>query len=275
VDPFNEPSSDWWRADGKQEGCHIDAGIQRTVLRHLREELNRRGLTSTWISASDETSYDLARTTWNSFDSATKALVNQVNVHGYQGSGGRRDLLYQDVRAAGKVLWNSETGDADGTGLTMARNLCLDFRWLHPTAWAYWQVMDPTAGWALIHYDGNTLQPGNVQTKLYVLAQFTRHIRPGMRIIGTDAGNAVAAYDPAARRLVLVAVNAGSAQTITFDLARFGTVPSSLVTRWSTSTSGSGDRYTQRVDIRPDGKLLRVAFGANAVQTLQIDGIVL
>jgi galactan endo-1,6-beta-galactosidase len=273
VDPFNEPSSDWWRADGKQEGCHIDAGVQRTVLRHLRDELNKRGLTSTWISASDETSYDLARTTWNSFDSATRALVNQVNVHGYQGSGGRRDLLHQDVRADGKVLWNSETGDADGTGLTMASNLCLDFRWLHPTAWVYWQVMDPTAGWSLIHYDGNTLQPGNVQTKLYVLAQFTRHIRPGMRVIGTDAGNAVAAYDPATRRLVLVAVNTGSAQTITFDLSRFGTVPSATVPRWSTATSGSGDRYTQRVDMRPDGKLLRVPFAAGAVQTLQIDGV--
>ncbi|MBP2327956.1 galactan endo-1,6-beta-galactosidase [Kibdelosporangium banguiense] len=274
VDPFNEPSSDWWKAAGTQEGCHIDAGVQRTLLRHLRDELNKRGLTGTWISASDETNYDLARTTWNSFDSASKALVNQVNVHGYQGSGGRRDLLYQDVRAAGKVLWNSETGDADGTGLTMASNLCLDFRWLHPTAWVYWQVMDPTAGWALIHFDGNTLQAGNVQTKLYVLAQFTRHIRPGMRIIGTDAGNAVAAYDPAARRLVLVAVNTGSAQTITFNLTRFGTVPSTTITRWTTVTSGSGDRYTQRVDMRPDGKLLRVPFAAGAVQTLQIDGVV-
>ncbi|MCO1577321.1 hypothetical protein M8C13_16310 [Crossiella sp. SN42] len=274
VEPFNEPSSDWWKADGKQEGCHIDATTQRSVLRHLRAELDRRGLSATRIAASDETSYDLARTTWNSFDAATKALVDQVNVHGYQGAGGRRDLLGREVRAAGKVLWNSESGERDGTGLTMARNLCLDFRHLHPTAWCYWQVMDPTPDWALIAYDPNTLQPGAVQTKLYVLAQFTRHIRPGMRIIGAAADNAVAAYDPAARRLVLVAVNPGAAQTITFDLSRFRTLPTGTIPRWSTQTSGGGDKYTHRTDARLDGKLLRSAFAAGAVQTFQLDGVV-
>jgi hypothetical protein len=274
VEAFNEPSSAYWSATGKQEGCHFDSASQRAVLPYLRDELNKRGLTSTWIASSDETSYDLARTTWSSFPAASRALVNQVNVHGYQGSGGRRDLLYQDVKAAGKVLWNSETGDSDGTGMTMARNLCLDLRWLHPTAWVYWQVMDPSAGWGLIRYDAGTPQPGAVETKLYVLAQFTRHIRPGMRIIGTNSDNAVAAYDPTAKRLVLVGVNSGSAQTFTFDLAKFRTVPTAVATRWSTSTGSNGDRYTQRVDVRPDGNTVRVSFGAGAVQTVQIDGVV-
>jgi galactan endo-1,6-beta-galactosidase len=94
-----------------------------------------------------------------------------------------------------------------------------------------------------------------------------------MRIIGTGVDNAAAAYDSAARRLVLVAVNAGSAQTITFDLSHFRTVPTDLDPRWTTSTSSGGDRYTQRTDIRPDGKLVRVPFAAGAVQTLQIDGV--
>ena len=85
VDPFNEPSSNWWKADGGQEGCHIDATTQRSVIANLRTELDRLGLTGVGISASDETNYDLARTTWNSFDSATKGRVRQVNVHGYQG----------------------------------------------------------------------------------------------------------------------------------------------------------------------------------------------
>ncbi|MCP2164306.1 glycoside hydrolase [Goodfellowiella coeruleoviolacea] len=276
VEPFNEPSSTWWRADGTQEGCHIDAAVQRTVLGHLRAELDARGLTGTRISASDETSYDLARTTWGGFDASTRSLVDQVNVHGYQGSGGRRDLLYADVRAAGKKLWNSETGDSDGTGLTLATNLCLDFRWLHPTAWCYWQVMDPSPGWALIHYSPDTLQPGAVQTKLYVLAQFTRHIRPGMRILETGSDHAVAAYDPAARRLVIVAVNPGAAQNLTFDLSRFGQVSGGtggLVPRWNTLTSGTGDRYTAHQDTYLTGKQLRVSFAAQSVQTFQVDGV--
>ncbi|MCC8243050.1 hypothetical protein [Saccharothrix luteola] len=276
VDPFNEPSSPYWHANGTQEGCGIDATTQRSVLSHMRAELNRQGVGGIGIAASDETSYDLARTTWNSFDSTTKDLVRQVNVHGYQGTGGRRDLLGNDVRASGKVLWNTEHGDGDGSGLQTARCLLLDFRWLHPTAWCYWQVMDPTAGWGLVRYDGGTLRAGAVETKFHVLAQFTRHIRPGMRILDTGSELAVAAYDSTARRLVIVAANTGAAQTLTFDLSRFGQVTGAtggLVPRWSTIPAG-GDRYTPRQDTRLDGKLLRVPFSAGQVQTFQIDGVV-
>jgi hypothetical protein len=203
-------------------------------------------------------------------------VVDQVNVHGYQGSGGRRDLLYNDVRAAGKILWNSETGDKDGTGITMAKNLCLDWTWLHPTAWVYWQVMDPSAGWAAIAYDPDTATPGAVQPKYYVLAQFTRHIRPGMRILNTGNGSAAAAYDAAARRLVIVAVNnTTAAQTYTFNLSAFGTVTggtNGLVPRWTTVPSGA-DRYTRRNDTYLSGKSVSLSFPANSVQTLQIDGV--
>jgi hypothetical protein len=192
-------------------------------------------------------------------------------VHGYQGGGGRRDLLYNDVRAAGKVLWNSETGDSDGTGLTMAQNLCLDWTWLHPTAWVYWQVMDPTAGWGVIRYDPGSRTPGAVEPKFWVLAQFTRHIRPGMRILNTGHGSAAAAYDASGRRLVLVAVNSGAAQTLTFDLSAFATV-SGGVTRWTTVPGGS-DRYVRRTDLTLSGKSLSVPFPAASVQTLEVSGV--
>jgi galactan endo-1,6-beta-galactosidase len=277
VDAFNEPSSSWWTATGTQEGCHMDASVQSAVLPYLRSELNNRGLTGVKISASDETSYDLARTTWNSFSSTTKGYVNQVNVHGYQGSGGRRDLLYTDVvTTAGKKLWNSETGDSDGTGYTTAFNLLYDFRWLHPTAWVYWQVMDPTAGWGVIKYDGSTLQAGAIERKYYVLAQFSRHIRPGMKILDTGVSNAVAAYDSSAKRLVIVALNTStSAQTLTFDLSRFTTVTGGsggVVPRWNTVTTG-GDKYASYSNTFLSGKSVAVPFAAKAVQTLQIDGV--
>ncbi|MGW5608858.1 beta-1,6-galactanase [Streptomyces sp. NPDC003753] len=278
VEAFNEPSSGWWKADGTQEGCHMDATVQSAVLPYLRSELDKRGLTGTKISASDETSYDLARTTWGSFSSTTKGYVNRVNVHGYQGSGGRRDLLYTDVvKTSGKALWNSETGDGDATGLTLASNLLLDFRWLHPTAWVYWQVMDPTASWAMIAYDASTLQPGAVQTKYYVMAQFSRHIRPGMTILDTGVDYAVAALDKSAKRLVIVAANKStSAQTLTFDLSRFTTVTGGtggVVPRWNTVTGGGGDLYTAHSDTFLSGKTLSVPFSAGAVQTLQVDGV--
>ncbi|WP_369271296.1 beta-1,6-galactanase [Streptomyces sp. R11] len=279
VDPFNEPASSWWTATGTQEGCHLDPAVQAAVLPYMRSELDNRGLTGIRIAASDETNYDTARSTWASFGTSTKALVSQVNVHGYQGSGGRRDLLHTDVvTTSGKKLWNSETGDSDGTGLTMASNLCYDFRWLHPTAWCYWQVMDPSTGWAMIAYDANTLQPTTIQTKYYVMAQFSRHIRPGMRILDTGVSYAAAAYDASARRLVIVAVNTStSAQTLTFDLSRFTAVSGGsggLVPRWNTVTTG-GDQYRAYSNTYLSGKSVAVPFAAKAVQTLQIDGVVI
>ncbi|WP_282699273.1 glycoside hydrolase [Streptomyces sp. CC219B] len=277
VDPFNEPASTWWTATGTQEGCHLDPAVQAAVLPYMRSELDKRGLTGVRISASDETNYDTARSTWSSFNPSTKALVSQVNVHGYQGTGGRRDLLHTDVvTTAGKKLWNSETGDGDGTGLSMARNLCYDFRWLHPTAWCYWQVMDPTTGWAMIAYDATTLQPTTVQPKYYVMAQFSRHIRPGMTILDTGVSYAAAAYDATARRLVIVAVNtATTAQTLTFDLSRFTTVTGGsggLVPRWNTVTGG-GDMYRSYANTFLSGKSVSATFAAGAVQTLQVDGV--
>ncbi|MEJ8669489.1 beta-1,6-galactanase [Streptomyces sp. MS1.AVA.1] len=279
VDPFNELASSWWTATGTQEGCHLDPAVQAAVLPYMRSELDSRGLTGIRIAASDETNYDTARSTWGSFGTSTKALVSQVNVHGYQGSGGRRDLLYTDVvTTSGKKLWNSETGDSDGTGLTMASNLCYDFRWLHPTAWCYWQVMDPSTGWAMIAYDANTLQPTTIQTKYYVMAQFSRHIRPGMRILDTGVSYAAAAYDASARRLVIVAVNTStSAQTLTFDLSRFTTVSGGsggLVPRWNTVTTG-GDQYRAYANTYLNGKSVAVPFAAQSVQTLQVDGVVI
>ncbi|MHC5902544.1 glycoside hydrolase [Streptomyces sp. S6] len=278
VEPFNEPASSWWTSTGTQEGCHMDASVQAAVLPFMRSELDKRGLTGTKIAASDENSYDLARTTWGSFSGTAKGLVDQVNVHGYQGSGGRRDLLYTDVvTTAGKKLWNSETGDNDGTGLTMASNLLTDLRWLHPTAWVYWQVMDPSPNWAMIAYDANTLTAGAVQTKYYVMAQFSRHIRPGMTILDTGVGYAAAALDRSAGRLVIVAANTStSAQTLTFDLSRFTSVSGGsggVVPRWNTVTTGGGDLYTARSDIRLSGKTVAVPFAAKSVQTLQIDGV--
>jgi galactan endo-1,6-beta-galactosidase len=136
--------------------------------------------------------------------------------------------------------------------------------------------MDPSAGWAAIHYDPNTLVAGAVQPKYHVLAQFTRHIRAGMRIIDAGVDYAAAAYDRVARRLVVVAVNTGAAQTLTFDLTRFSQVSGGsggVVTRWSTVPGGS-DRYTRRADLRVNGKTVAAPFAAGSVQTIEVDGVV-
>jgi galactan endo-1,6-beta-galactosidase len=273
VDPFNEPIANWWTATGTQEGCHFNVATQSIVIDHLRAELDARGLSWMPITASDESLYDQAVSTWNGLTASAKGKITKVNVHGYQYENGRRDSVYNAVSAAGKKLWNSEYGESDATGMRLARNLNLDFRWLHPTAWCYWQVLDG-GGWGLIEANNETGTLGSANAKYFVYAQYARHIRPGMRIIDGGEANTVAAYDAAARRLVLVTTNYGTAQTITYDLSRFATVPNGTVTRWSTQTGGS-ERYARYTDTQVASKRFSRAFPANTVQTFEIEGVVL
>jgi len=268
VDPFNEPLANWWQASGTQEGCHFNQGTQASVIGLLRTELNNRGLGSTMISASDESFYDHALSTWNSFSGTTKSQVGQINVHGYQYGAGNRVGLYNAT--LGKKLWNSEYGESDGSGMSLASNLNLDFRYLHPTAWCYWQVLD-SGGWGLIASNPGDNWIGGANPKYYVMAQYCRHIRPGMTILDGGEGNTVAAYDAAARKLVIVTANYGTAQWINYDLSRFGIVARS-VTRWITVT-GSGDKYVQYNDTSVNAARLTSWFPANTIQTFEIDNV--
>jgi len=264
-----------WSSTGSQEGCNFDRSTQNAVVQELREELDHRGLSDTLIASSDETWYDVATDTWKAFDDAAKRVVDRVNVHGYQGTGGRRDLLYSEV--AGKTLWNSEYGDGDGSGLSMATNLHLDMHWLHNTAYCYWQAADESGGWGLFHFDSSNFALEAINPKYWVLAQYTRHIRPGMLILDSGGDdNSVVAYDAGARKLVIVGINTGSsASTVTYDLSRFEQA-SGPVTRWSTNTADGGERYVKHTDVSPigSGKLV-VQLISKTVQTFEIENVML
>ena len=205
VDPFNEPIADWWAADGTQEGCHFDHSTQAAVLALLRPELDKRGLQSVSIAASDESFVDMALDTWNSFDTDTQALVDIINVHGYEGTDGDRRGLYEAATAAGKVLRNSEHGDGDGSGQQLAQRWMMDFTQMHVSAMSYWQALDG-GGWGLLDADLNYAQVKAANRKYFVVAQFSRHIRPGMELLdaGDPSGMTVVAYDAALQRMVLV-----------------------------------------------------------------------
>ncbi|KAJ7176057.1 endo-beta-1,6-galactanase [Mycena crocata] len=277
VEAFNEPSATYWVGPtGTQEGCHFDVSTMSTVIGFLRTELNSRGLNNMMISASDEETYDLAISTLSGLTSSARSTIGRVNVHGYQGGSGRRDTLFANTQSAGKKLWNSEYGDGDGTGANLVSNLMLDFVWLHPTAWVYWQVLD-VSGWGLITADNDAKTTGAPSQKYFVLAQFTRHIRAGMRLIDGGSGNTVAAYDASARKLVIVAVNTGAAQILNFELSRFSTpgVNGALVQRWATQIGSSGTQYTAFNDTFISGTKFWSNFGQNVIMTFEVSGVVI
>jgi galactan endo-1,6-beta-galactosidase len=229
------------------------------------------------ISASDENSYDLAVTSYNGLNSAgVLGSVGQINVHGYQEANGKRDVLYSLASGGGKKLWNSEYGEGDATGQRLASNLILDFRWLHPTAWVYWQVLDG-GGWGLIDANNDKGTIGALNQKYFVLAQFTRHIREGMRILDGGSSNVVAAYDAKNQKLIVVAVNWGDAQYLNFELGKFSKVANSAtVTRWTTTIgSGSGSRYVAATDTKVSGTKFWSWFETNTIQTFEVPNVVL
>jgi galactan endo-1,6-beta-galactosidase len=284
IDAFNEPSASWWKANGTQLGCHVDPSIQQQIVGYLRGELDARALTSTQVVASDENTYDVATATWNSFSSTAKSKVGRVDVHGYEygNTGGPRTALYNAAHADGKRLWQSEYGEGDATGLSLAYNISLDLRFLHPTAWSYWQPVDG-ATWGLVAatYDNNTVSgtTHGVANKYFVYAQYARHIRPGMRIIDSGDQATIAAYDATNSRLVLVTVRGDSAQRITYDLSGFTSVGGAAggsIRSWVTDANPNGTigrQYVSGAALKLNGKQFAADFPAYTVQTFEIDNV--
>jgi len=280
VEAFNEPVSSWWGTNGTslQEACHFANGSQPPVINDLRSELNSRGLNSVVISAPDDFEFDQTISTWNSYSATTQSQVGQINSHGYQGygTGGNQSGLYSLAAGAGKALYDTEYGDNDTSGLTMAGAINYQINTLHPNGWTYWQPLDgdgKDANWGMIKASFSAGTIGTIEPKYYVMAQYSRHIRQGMTILDSGDANSVAAYDPVAHKLVIVTANRSSAQKITYNLANYTTV-SGPVTRWNTVT-GSGDKYVEYSDLSLSGKTFSSQFAANSVQTFEIQNVVL
>lgn len=268
VEPFNEPVTDYWHADCKQEGCHFSVKQQEEVLPLLRKHLDQRGLKKMRISASDETAFDIALAVWNGYSPETKKIVDQVNVHGYQGKGGNRAALYEATK--GKTLWNSEHGDGDGSGRGLVQGITLDFHLLRPTAWCYWQPFDGM-GWGLIQSDMVNAKEQRPTPKYFALAQYSRHIRPGMTVLTTGDPNVVAALDRKHHTLVIVLSTGTAAETKSVDLSAFKKLPK-VAKNWLTELKGSA-HYQVGPEVEIADSILSVSMPAESVETLEIRGI--
>lgn len=265
VEPFNEPVTDFWGAGGRQEGCHFSVDAQTAFIPILRRELDRQGLRRMPIACSDETSFGQALATWNMLGPTAKALINRENVHGYQWSVPAR-LAYATA-LGDKPRWNSEHGDGDATGLSTSHELSLDLNVLKATAWCYWQPLD-VGGWGYLDCDMPTATIKAVNPKLFVLAQYTRHIRPGMAILETNDPRVVAAYDARHRKLTIVFENEGEAAAKTLDLSAFR-LGSAAVAVWKTEPKGKS-RYEKGPRLRISGESLPVLLPADCVLTLEL-----
>jgi hypothetical protein len=96
-----------------------------------------------------------------------------------------------------------------------------------------------------------------------------------MQVIDSGGQATVAAYDPNQHRLVLVTVCGKTAQRITYDLSRFRAV-GTHARRWVTDADPHNRiarQYTTAPTARLNGKQLTIVFGANSIQTIEIDNV--
>ena len=292
VEPFNEPSADWWKYPSRQEGCHFDIAIQQKVIQSLRQALDRVHLDDVAVAAADENNMDAGLNTWKTYDSAKRSLIGLVNVHGYANGtepyhGPNRVQLRRAV--GNKRLWQSEYGDGDASGYTLAQQIIGDVKELQPNAWVYWQPVEPeNSGWGLInanyidtHDQTSTHETplAQVNRKFYVYGQFTRYLRRGYQLIGIDETESIAAYDHGLHKLVIVKVTGDFSETVKFDLSRFSVMGDTIQVIATTTAPGTGvpdwKQYTETVKVEKyeDQQVVSVHLYPKSISTLVIEAI--
>ena len=231
LNPLNEPSSNWWVLGNKQEGAHFSLEKQMEIIKKTAASLGSKGLSAVSISAPDGNSIDETVEALKVYDDDTLRVVSQVNTHSYHGM--QLVELRELTDRAGKKLWMSEFG-AGGTEphnhddlssvMELAERVIFDLRLLQPAAWVYWQAVEDEGArnnWGFIHSDFSVDGHYEMTKQYYGMAQFSKFIRPGSRILFTSSGHSVAAYDADSKQLSIVLRNKGSNKTHSFDLSAF------------------------------------------------------
>lgn len=295
LEPFNEPLAGWWNYPKEQEGVNISQDVQKEILGYLKEELIAEGLGNMTIAAADENTMNQAISTYNYYKSHNvsingantnlASLVGKVNVHSYNGLSPWRDNgARQNLRSTvgSKRIWVSEYGDNDGDGLTLAQTITEDLTYLKPSAWIYWQAVEAYNSWGFVNgafanasdENANTrAMPGWIYNKYYVFAQFTRFLRPGYKIIGSDDHNTITAYDEVAKKLLFITVNYGNAQKIVYDFSTLRSATGKKAT--ITFTNNSGAKRLQGMTATVTSKKFSINAEANTVYSTIVEGVTL
>ena len=272
LEPFNESVTNFWYANGPQEGCHFDYQSQVKFIRVLEPILRASGL-STVISASDETNVGLSVGGFQEYQKAgVLSKVGQWNTHTYSGSNADRAKLAMLAHEADMPLWMSETGSGGngiGGNLAMAQRLIDDMRYLQPEAWIDWQYMEEANDqWCTIR--GSFADQTYQKVKnYYVRQQCSRFIRRGYDIIASTCRQSLAAVNAARDTLVLVVLNEGAKAVHSIDLSPSIQLPDrSYIKAYRTSANGNLSNALSAVTIKD--QLLTLTVPAQSITTLVI-----
>ncbi len=271
LDPFNEPNTNYWGANGGQEGCHFDPSSQVSLIRVLYPKLKQSGL-KTVISACDETSVSTAIDELKLYikEGDIVPMLGQFNVHTYGGNvmdkSNLRDLIFETKLP----FWMSETG-AGGTGiagnLSLAQRMFDDMNYLLPQAWVDWQyVEEGNDQWCLIKGDFSR-QTYSIVKNLYVRMQVTRFIKQGYTLLSTGKSDLLAAISPDGTELVVVMLNTNTSdKLINLDLSMLKNLSSTA----SLYVTNSKYDCKKMSDIEIENHQLNYRMGAQEISTVII-----
>lgn len=217
LEPFNEPLTDYWPAQGSQEGCHFSTETQITLLRILDQELKKRPALKLGLAASDETSTRHCLQALKAYQQAGDILprVRQINTHTYFAKPSERAEIQMRCQQAKKPLWQSETGPmgmpkADSalhSNLLLTQKLFDDLRVMQPVAWLDWQLFEEgNETWCLwkCNFKKQSYHPVK---NFYVRMQITRFFKQGYTLIESSDPTVLAAISPSQHTLVLAVLN--------------------------------------------------------------------
>lgn len=313
VSPMNEPYTDYWSANSnKQEGCHFNQGdAQSTILVALNKELQAKGI-DIILCGTDETSIDVAITSYNKLTDEAKAAITRIDAHTYGGS--KREKLSELAAQEGKNLWMSEVDGSFvegtnagemGAALGFAKRVMLDLNELKASAWIMWNAIDmhvdsvwadkssvDYADWA--SFDSKSKFGGGfwgiavadhdakeiaLTKKYYAYGQFSRYIRPGYAIIGSDNEDVLVAYDPKGKKAVIVAMNTEAEEkTCKFDLSAFAGMGGEITAIRTSGSRANGENWADvsaHVGMEADiaGKNFVAALRGNSITTFIVEGV--
>jgi len=238
LEPFNESTSGWWYYGNSFEGCHFDPHYQAWVIGFVGRALADRNLT-TRVSASDENSIDDTLAVFRSYPSSVQDFISQINTHSYHGNATIE--LNKTAATAKKILWQSEYGDADPSGITLSYRILIDVKWMHPAAWIYWQAVDGDKWGLLTNSMEGAAAPAPSEPKMgekyWVMANYTRYIRPGSVFINIADKHSLAALDATGHVLTIVTTNWDDHdEKFSYDLSRFDTTFASITAHRTSPT---------------------------------------
>ena len=211
LEPFNEPMTDYWQANGEQEGCHFDVESQILFLKTLHPILKESGL-KTVISASDETSVKQSVEDFLLYrQKGVLDLIDQWNTHTYIADNKSRAKISFLCKEEKKRLWMSEVGGGScglKGNLEIAQKLIDDMRYIMPSAWIDWQYIEERNDQGCL-VNCSSFSTGDYKKvkNFFVRSHFSRFIKEGYIILSTLNNHTLAARNKEGDRIVIVSIN--------------------------------------------------------------------